>query len=58
MGTEAFDSQSKQVFKKMSFQLWLGYPVTAPVPGSAALQETKVFWDFRKGLIPIIGGSR
>jgi hypothetical protein len=22
------------------------------------LQETKVFWDFRKGLIPIIGGSR
>lgn len=21
-------------------------------------QETKIFWDFRKGLIPIIGGSR
>jgi hypothetical protein len=21
-------------------------------------QETKVFWNFRKGLIPIIGGSR
>jgi hypothetical protein len=24
----------------------------------AVLQVTKVFWDFRKGLIPIIGGSR
>lgn len=24
----------------------------------AVAQETKVFWDFRKGLIPIIGGSR
>lgn len=23
-----------------------------------ALQVTKVYWDFRKGLIPIIGGSR
>jgi hypothetical protein len=22
------------------------------------LQVTKVYWDFRKGLIPIIGGSR
>jgi hypothetical protein len=22
------------------------------------LQVIKVFWDFRKGLIPIIGGSR
>eukprot|EP00775_Hariotina_reticulata_P013456 gene13456-13582_t len=24
----------------------------------ARVMETKVFWDFRKGLIPIIGGSR
>jgi hypothetical protein len=24
----------------------------------AILQVTKVYWDFRKGLIPIIGGSR
>jgi hypothetical protein len=29
-----------------------------PAAAAAAAQETKVFWDFRKGLIPIIGGSR
>ncbi len=23
-----------------------------------AMQETKIFWDFRKGLVPIVGGSR
>jgi hypothetical protein len=22
------------------------------------LQVTKIYWDFRKGLVPIIGGSR